>query len=83
MSDGWWVHCVMCCRSSSLCSGMLPQPDLTLDGFYSLLTAIQEDLPRTTSPEAYYRTLPAAASVKKEIILYVERQLLVSTTLAG
>lgn len=64
--------------STSLRSMTQPQPDVTLDGFYNLLTAIQEDLPRTTSPEAYYRTLPAAASVKKEIIFNANRGAMLS-----
>ncbi|XP_023933429.1 mastermind-like protein 2 isoform X2 [Lingula anatina] len=44
------------------------KPDLTLDGLYSLLQAIQEDFPVTYAPETYYRFKHPTSQKKKEII---------------
>ena len=52
-------------------SSVYTRPDVTLDGLFNLLAAVENELPTAFSPEEFYRTNEPAKSVKKEILKYV------------
>ena len=53
------------CIELTLCS---LQADVTLEGLYNLLTAVQEAFPSAFTPEEFYRTTFPASAVRKDVI---------------
>ncbi len=44
------------------------QADVTLEGLYNLLAAVQEAFPSAFTPEEFYRTTYPASAVRRDII---------------
>ena len=44
-----------------------PQADVTLEGLYNLLTAVQDTFPGAFTPEEYYRDQLPPTSVRKDV----------------
>ncbi len=44
------------------------QADVTLEGLYNLLAAVQESFPSAFTPEEFYRTTYPASAVRRDII---------------
>ena len=60
----------MCSYSSEATDerSVYPKPDVTLDGLYNMLEAVQEAFQTTRRGQEFYRTSAPAVTVRKDII---------------
>ena len=56
---------------STLCRSITLRPDITFEGLYNMLAAIERELPTSTVVPEIYQTQVPVDSVRKEIMEYV------------